>query len=283
MKICPNCKTNFNDDAEFCNECGAKLEAAPAEAPVEAPVAEEAPAETPVASASTSPIANLSADTKKYIGIGAAAVVVIVLLLCLFGGNSYKSAVKKYYSAVQKGDAKVMMESMIPAKMCKEIYEEEDDTGLSYNAYLKGQSNVYAKTIKAIKKEQGAYKVSYEIKKQKDIDDFKKSDKQEYGFEDLEDIQDRLEDYFDDYGFDGGKVKKAYAVEVKYDVKGGKKNICKGEDKAIVYKYGSNWYVFSLSGFSMDTVIRGLRNSDKFEDSYDAYIDAQDEFEDTWE
>lgn len=269
MKTCPGCQAKNADDAAFCNECGASLEGVAIEAEVKENVAAQA--------------VETVKNNKKYIICAAVAVVVIILLIALCGGG-YKKTIKKYFAAIKSGDEKVITESTFPAKMIKEQWQEraeDNDYDITYANYLKGKTKVNQAFIKALKKEQGALKVEYEIKKAKDVNDLKKSEQNEYGIEDLEDLQDKLEDLMDDFGFDGSKVKKAYIVEVKYDIKGGKKKLLNDKTEVVAYKYGGKWYVTGLPTF--DRVAGAARSNDKMEDSYEAYKDALEDFKDSYQ
>ncbi|MCR5635070.1 MAG: zinc-ribbon domain-containing protein, partial [Lachnospiraceae bacterium] len=104
MKTCPNCKAQLEDDVVFCNECGTKVDSAPAQ--TEETASSDASSTSNAAPAGNSILENAAQTTKNSnIGIIAVAVVALVLIVILIailgGGGGAKGAIKSYFAALE--------------------------------------------------------------------------------------------------------------------------------------------------------------------------------------
>lgn len=102
MKNCPKCGVQLPDDAVFCNNCGNNLSAEPQQA---TPAAE--PVAAPVNNATLDSAVEKNKNTKiGMIAIIGGAAVVVILLLCLLvsalSGGNYKSPVNDLVKALNK-------------------------------------------------------------------------------------------------------------------------------------------------------------------------------------
>ena len=152
---------------------------------------------------------------------------------------------------------------------------QEGTVSLALSKMVNGQEKAYAAFLKALKKEQGKLKIDYEIKKIENLDKLDDLEDDVY-YDDADDFAEMLEDMYEDYGFNAKKVKKVFAVQVKYEVTAGKADICENKTVWYVYKYGGSWFVYT--SFDLDTIISECRYNDDFSDAVDAYDDAYEKF-----
>jgi hypothetical protein len=269
MKKCPKCGISLIDDAMFCNNCGENL-SNPSSTEKEAPndnftnsVLEKAKKQS-------------SASMVGKLTVVGAAVVLLLLIMLISGiaNGGYKGAIKKYMKSVQTGNMGTMLSLSIPSKILDSYIEQMTSDGTTKKDVVKAYNNVYSEFLKALKKEQGSLKIKYEIKNAENLD--KLDDlKEDTWYEDTDDFADQMEDEYE--GFDADKVSKAYAVQVKYDVKAGKEEITDGKSVWIVYKYSGKWYI--ETSFSLESIIGACMYDDKFESSTEAYFNAISEID----
>ena len=269
MKKCPKCGVSLVDDALFCNNCGENL-TNPSTNDKETvddnftnSVLEQAKKQT-------------SASMVGKLTVAGAAVVLLLLILLISGiaNGGYKGAIKRYINAVQKGNIGTMLSLSIPSKVIDSYIDEITDGSMTRKDLVKTYDNVYSDVLKALKKEQGSLKIKYEIKNAENLD--KLDDlKEDTLYEDTDDFADHMEDEFE--GFDADKVSKAYAVQVKYDVKAGKEEISDGKSIWIVYKYSGKWYIDT--SFSFESIIYDCMYDDRFESTTEAYMNAISEID----
>lgn len=201
MDFCTKCGSEL-DGSDICPKCGAKVE-------------KEAAAES-----STAP----SAD-KGNKGIIKAIVAIVIIVACcfiLFGGRSYKSAVKDYINAYKKGDAKKIV-SLMPEKyvnhMIKYGYEGDKEKLIeelkdSWEDDIKGKFE---------DKDVDINKVKFEI-----------DDKHVYEKDDLRAL--RKEEKM-------GAVKKAIRADVEFSVKDDAGDMKYSSADVMLVKIGRSWYV----------------------------------------
>ncbi len=221
--FCGNCGTNNEDNATFCNGCGASLTEGGAENNNVAPE-------------------KVNNNIVKYGVIAAVAVVAVVLLVVIFGGNSPKSVVKNTLDATYKGKVnklkKVYSKKMVENFIEEYEYDEYDD----YDEFVDELIDEAEEDYENLQERWGDnFKVSYKIKKVKDV---KKSE--------LEDIQD-LYDEIDIEVKDAKEVKVDIELK-KYD-EDAWEDFCdehnmeddEPEDEwdieYIVVKIGGSWYL----------------------------------------
>ena len=82
--FCVKCGTQLPDDAKFCNNCGASIEAAPAPAVETAPVVEEAPKAAPAEAPVAAPVVE-TAPAKKKKKPNILVIILIVVVAALVG------------------------------------------------------------------------------------------------------------------------------------------------------------------------------------------------------
>lgn len=268
MKKCPKCGVSLVDDALFCNNCGENL-TNPSTNDKETvddnftnSVLEQAKKQT-------------SASMVGKLTVAGAAVALLLLILLISGiaNGGYKGAIKRYINAVQKGNMGTMLSLAIPSKVV-DSYIDEMGVDMSRKDLVKAYGNVYSDVLKALKKEQGSLKIKYEIKNTENLD--KLDDlKEDTWYEDTDDFAEHMEDEYE--GFDADKVSKAYAVQIKYDVKAGKEEISDGKSIWIVYKYSGKWYIDT--SFSLNAIIYDCMYDDRFESTIETYMNAISEIE----
>lgn len=227
--FCTNCGKNIPDGSQFCPECGA-TQAMPTAG--YAPAAPDAPVTaTPAAPLTTKP--GLSGKTLAAIACGAVAAVVVLILVCsaLFSGGK-ETPLKNYCKAYGKGSASAFMD-LYPEKVLEANYDWDYDDKDDVQDYLDG-IHEYC---------EGAYgenfKVSYEIKEEKELD---KSCVKALG-EYLE----------DDYRLDADEVSAAYLMEVKLILEGDDDRES-DKDWLVIYKYDGNWYMDENAYYYVDEI-----------------------------
>ena len=290
MKICPNCKAQLEDDVVFCNECGTKLDDVKTEAPKN-----DAPAADNTASPAGNSVLEAAQQTAKNssIGIIAVAIVALVVVVILIaalagGGGGAKSAIKGYFAALQKGDTSKLLGYVVPKKGLEDYVDDYYDADL--DDYIKAYDELYD-TMWAGFKNEGKINLEYEIKT---IENIKKLDKlkkeaKAWDVKDLEDFQDMVDDYLDDYGVEGDKVKEVYIAEVKYTLEVDGKKILKDDGIVFIYKYAGNWYMAGGLPDAYD-ILSEIYYDSKLEDDFedvmsdcaDVYDDYDDELSSLW-
>ena len=272
MKKCPKCGISLVDDALFCNNCGENLS--------NPSVNQEK------SSASEEPFTNSVLENAKKqlnnskigmltVACAALALILLIIIISSIAGGGAKGAVKKYMKSVKAGDYSTTLNLTLPAKIFKNAFNEYSDGDVSLSKYVNGQEKAYAAFLKALKKEQGKLKIDYEIKKVENLD--KIDDLEDYVYyDDADDFAEMMENMYEDYGFNSKKVKKVYAVQVKYEVTAGKEKIVENKTVWYVYKYSGKWYV--QTSFDLDTIISECRYNDNFTDAVEAYDDAYEKF-----
>lgn len=281
MKKCPKCGVELPDDAAFCNNCGENLAEKPADAPAEEK--KEEPVVAPVSE--NNQVLENAKEANKNTKIGLIAVVGVVAILALIvvcvlisSMTGPKAAIKKYMKAFQDGDAKTLYTDM-PEKCLDEYYD--DIYEVSFKEYVKAITPVYKEMWSSLKDE-GKVKFTYEIKACENVNKLKdlKKDGKKAGIKDLKDLQELLDDEFDDYDLDSKKIKKAYLAEVKWELTVDGDKAIKETETIIVYQYGGKYYV--AGGPNYASIRYGLdRNDydDVIEDIDDALEDFYDEID----
>lgn len=201
--FCGKCGAKNDDSAVFCAECGARFENAQ-------PAAPEVPS-------STKPGFTLN---NRNIGIIAVASVAVIALIIscffIFGGRGYKDVVKDYFKAMEKADAKLMME-LLPDDVIKYAMKEDDMTKKEMTEELQEQ-------LDSLHKYYDKIKISYEI-----------TGTEEFDKEDLADLKDNYKEI-------GVKVKDAMSVsvDVTMTLDGREMN---NDLELTLIKVGGSWYL----------------------------------------
>lgn len=270
----------------FCTKCGKELAegevcSCQQEAPVEAPQAAEAPVEqAPVAQ--EAPAAEKK--NNKYVMpavIGVVALLLIVLIASLAGGKPYKKMIDEYVKLVNKKSTNteayqyaLMAEGRVKLqkdliKVAKKLEDTDDIKDAQEDA-----KEAMADQYEDLDDEYGKWKLSYEIKSakkmdDKDLKDYQKAAKNYYKdyvkpqvkfYEDMLEDDDELEDYADELDVKEKDVKKflkatlkqaqdledmeitaGYEVKVKFFVKTKEDEYKTDMVKVIVLKANGDW------------------------------------------
>lgn len=202
--FCGNCGAKNEDNAVFCGECGAKLEAAPAaEATANEGTAEAAA--TPVANAAnvvenivekaeSIPVVGqvMSKVDKKFrpLLLIAPIVIILAIIIALSSSGSYAKPLNTFLKLVnnQKADAQELTYSLMAdfrVKLTKDMMKvalKSDD----YKDSIEDTNDSLEDCFEDVNDEFKKWKIKFEKK------DSKKLDK-----DDLEEIEEACEDYFD--------------------------------------------------------------------------------------
>lgn len=196
MKFCPNCGAELADDAGFCGACGTKL--------------------TVEGTNEAAPEKKAGGIDKKFVGIicvAIAVVVAIVILITRLAGGGYKKAVKEYFAFFNNKQTDAMeLEKLTTMKaeydfekVCLDVFakaadDEEDALDLaSMIAGVGDRTEFYEDLYDDFEDTYGKnWKITYEIKKEKEIKKSDLKDIQESINEDGEDTLDEFGD-FDDF------------------------------------------------------------------------------------
>lgn len=257
--FCKNCGSEFADGEAFCPNCGTAADNAQSQ---------------PGNDAQPQAAAPKSNSTAAIIAIAAVAVIVVIVLVALLSGGE-KKAVKKYFKAFGNFKTEKLMAMEMPEKVSKEAVEDNDYFDFDYEDYVEVNVKVADIVYEGLKDE-GKVKYEYEIKKMEDLDDLDKLE-DDVIYEDLDELKDYFDEYYDDYGFDADKIKKAYAAEVKWNFTVDKEKVAKGTSICYVYKYKGDWYV--CNGPSFASILSQLDEDDYedlLEDAEDAYGELYD-------
>lgn len=206
--FCGKCGAKNEDSAIFCAECGNLMAAQPA-----APAATEAPA----TATGSKPGFTLNNRNIGIIAVAAvAALALIIGCFFIFGGRSYKAVVKDYFKAIEKADAKLMMD-LLPDDLIKYVMEEEDMTKKEMIEDLQDE-------LDSMHKYYDKLKISYEIE-----------DTEDFGKDDLKDLK-------EDYKECGVKVKDAMVVEVEVTLEFDGNEVSNTMELTLI-KVGGSWYM----------------------------------------
>lgn len=198
-KFCMQCGKEIEDDASICVYCGASQESSGLSA---------------------------GADVKKknvLAPIIAVAVVVILVLIVIFNliaGGGYKKPIDNMMKSIETGKGKYIYKAM-PEFLVEYRYDDDDKDEI-YDALDESMEYV----VEMLEDEYGDdIKLSYKVK---DKEKIKKSD--------LKDLEEDIEDTYDE----DVKVSKGYEVKIKLKIKG---DDDEDEDTTTinVYKIDGDW------------------------------------------
>ncbi len=163
--------------------------------------------------------AKKKSSTGKMAAIAVVAVAVIVLIISLFSGGSDK-VVKKIVKAYDNEDAEALMK-LYPEFMADGFEDNIEETS---EAQIEG----FYLLLSLADIDTDDVKLSYKIK-----------DEDKYDKDELEDLAEEFEEYFDD--FEEKKLKAAIDYEVDVTIKSD------GEEEEMelivhAFKYGGKWY-----------------------------------------
>lgn len=242
--FCNNCGTQFDDSQAFCPNCGT------ASAP-----AEQAPVQAPAGN-------NNMKDKLPLIIVAAAIIVLVIVIIVIAASGGYKKSVKNMFKYMEKGNTEKLLKLGYP----KEIYEELIDEiyDMDVDEYVEAHDAAFEALWEGLEDE-GKVKIDYEIKKAENLDKLDDLEDEVYfgEVEDLDDFIDYMDDVYGDYDFDADKIKKAYAVEVKYTIEVDGDKAIKDTEVIVVYKYKGDWYTDTV--YDASTLAASL-DSDDYED-----------------
>lgn len=239
-KVCKNCGSVFEDDANFCTQCGSN-ELVSNEAPQqEAPQQETPQQETPQQETPENNYYAPAPEVKKFdfkallkkkalLGAIAGALVVVILLAIfipmIFKG--YKKAIDNYIDVSINGKVN-KIEKLAP----KEYWEYlEDEEEVDIDELIDELEEEWEDQEEYIEEQYGKrIKATYKVTKKKEVS--KKV---------LKGIAEAIED---EYDIDSKKVKKVYDLKVKVTIKGSEDEDTNSA-KLSVAKIGGSWYVIN--------------------------------------
>lgn len=210
-KKCEKCGAEMEDTAVDCPNCSK------VEVKAEAPKKEEVKVEAKKAEVKTEKTSNPSNKKNLFIAIGAIAAVVIILIAILASvlGGGYEAPIKNMFKGMQKADLKTYLKAY-PEFMGISDYVDQDDM----DEMLESLEKEYGKNIK----------ISYKV-----------LDKEKIEKDNLEKVQKKIENYYDEKV----KVTAGYKVEVKSTIKG--KDDSETDTSTMkVYKIDGKWYLLSM-------------------------------------
>jgi len=220
-KFCNNCGSQLEDQSTFCPNCGTACAAS-----------EEAKGGNVVDKVTDmgKDYVKKAKSNKMLIIIPIVAVLLIVgIILAISLIPSYKdpieSTMKIYYAKGTK--------SMIKNQLPKEVWEYVKDVkGEDHEDYWKDYEEDLDDRKDALEDEYGKnYKVSFKV-----------TDKDEIKGDDLTEIKDTLKEYYD---IDKKSVKKAYKVDLEWEIKGSEDDEDDEIEDFVVVKIGGKWYSYS--------------------------------------
>ncbi len=252
--FCGKCGSSVPDDANVCPNCGEALREpentevnvteSTAENNVQGETAQEEKDEfvhfdsgnTGGAVAADSGMDKSAKLISNILKIAAAVVALILIILVLRAvtAKPYKKVVNKFISAMQHEDGEKMLK-LFPKEFVDKAIENLDDD--SDKDDLVDEMEDALETVNDSAEEKYGDKIKYKVEKYKDVE---KLDKDE-----LEELNDDLEDI----GMER-KVKKAYKVEVKVQVKG-KDDKDSDSITFTIGKVGGKWYMLD----SMNSIL----------------------------
>lgn len=210
--FCGKCGAKNTDNAEFCANCGAKLNKS-----------------TSTRTAAVSLVTQN--DKNRKVGMIAVVVVVVLVIILgvvLFGGRSYKATVKNFVDATFDADAKAIVDLM-PEEVITYALEQEGYESGELNDFIDEGDEALQEQLDSLDGYLGeGWKISYNITDDGDI----KGD-------DLDDVKDAYEDV-------DVKVSAAKNVEVEITVKGNETESSNTLDISLV-KIGRSWYLDMMS------------------------------------
>ena len=245
--FCENCGSQNEDNMLNCQNCGAPLqneEPAPEVAPSEVPT-EVAPVAMPKSLKLNEWVTYAKSLPRKVVLAILSGALALILILLIFVGGSYKSAVNSYFRALQRADAKKMINLTIPRDVQDEYFENiEDSLDLDKDDYLDKLADSLEDSMDEVED------FEWEIKRAENLNklDRLEDDMENMDISDLDDFRDYMEDRYEDYDkFDADRISEAYAVKIKVkaEVDGDKDSTTMID---IVYRYKGSWYL--LRGFS---------------------------------
>ncbi|MBP3502638.1 MAG: zinc ribbon domain-containing protein [Clostridia bacterium] len=215
-KFCENCGSELKDTDNVCPNCGAAVEKT-TKKDVKKDVKLKNEQEQTVNTNES------KKNTKTFAIIGGAAALVVILLVIIIAlcSGGYKKPLDYMCKGMQKADSKTFLKAF-PAVMTEDLEDSIDNDYLEKQ--LESFEDEYGKNIK----------ITYKI-----------LDKEKIDKEDLEDLQENLEDKYED-SKKKCKVSAGYKLSVKMTIKG--KDDKETDTSTInVYKIGGKWCLAGAS------------------------------------
>lgn len=203
--FCKYCGTELDDNSNICAACAAKEQESAKETAGAAKFATEV----------------MGKKSNMIIAAAAAAIVLIVIILAAaLSTPAYEKPVEYFITGISNGSYKTMKKAMP-----KFVIEELED-----NSYFDMEDMIEEAHDEMIDEYGKSVKLTYKVKRKKSIDK-----------DDLEDIEDMIDDYYDKEI----KVSKGYELRVEMILK------AKGESEKEkidinVYKINGKWYLLEM-------------------------------------
>lgn len=245
--FCDQCGKPLNEGQTVCPDCGApvaqaKAEPAPqtqretphsrtatelktagADAAASLKTLFKSVAAAVAASAPAQRLKALPTKQKQILGGAVGALVLVLVCVAMLGGRGYKKTVDVFVNKAVKAPSGKAVVSLVPGKVLNKSFEDVDYTKADM---IEDINEAGKKQQKQLKKALGdRWSLSYDIIHDEPLDE-----------DDLEDVQDKYDDYYD------VKVKDARTVEVKLRFKGPEKNATATMELPLI-RVGNSWYL----------------------------------------
>lgn len=222
--FCRKCGTQNPDTATFCKGCGTRLNSQVKPA---AKTVTKATARTQMQPQTKRPAPKHKHRQDKKVGIIAVSAIVavaLILAIVLFGGRSYKTAVKQFFNATFDVDGQAIV-NLIPDDLIDYVLDESGYDEDELDEMIEDIEDEFQDQINSLKRYLGDnWDVSYKIVSAENI----KGD-------DLKDIK-------EDYKDIGVKVSAAKDVEMELTVKAGETENSNTITISLI-KVGRSWYL----------------------------------------
>lgn len=222
--FCGKCGTQNPDTAAFCKSCGTRLNSQVKPA---AKTVTKTTVRTQMQPQAKRPAPKHKRRQDKKVGVIAAAAIVafvLILAIVLFGGRSYKTAVKQFFNATFDVDGKAIV-NLIPDDLIDYVLDESGYDEDELDEMIEDIEDEFQDQIDSLKRYLGDdWDVSYKIVSAENIKG-----------EDLNDIK-------EDYKDIGVKVSAAKDVEMELTVKAGETENSNTITISLI-KVGRSWYL----------------------------------------
>lgn len=222
--FCGKCGTQNPDTAAFCKNCGTRLNG---QVKPSVKAATKTPVRTQPHSQGKRPAPKHKRRKDKKVGIIAVSAIVafaLILAIVLFGGRSYKTAVKQFFDATFDVDGQAIV-NLIPDDLIDYVLDESGYDEDELDEMIEDIEDEFQDQIDSLKRYLGDdWDVSYKIVSAENIKG-----------EDLKDIK-------EDYKDIGVKVSAAKDVEMELTVKAGETENSNTITISLI-KVGRSWYL----------------------------------------
>lgn len=222
-KFCENCGAELKDTDNVCSNCGTPVEnAEPKDVKVEESTNVTETVNTNTTASNAKP--EKKNNTKLYAIIGgiAALVIILIVIIAIACSGGYKKPIDNFFKGMQTGNAKTVLKAF-PDVMKDDLEDTIDDDAM--DTVKESLEDEFGKNVK----------ITYKI-----------LDKEKIDKDDLKELQDNLEEEYDDAKKSKVKVSAGYKLTVKANIKG--KDDSDSDSLTInVYKIGGKWCLANSS------------------------------------